>query len=58
MKRRLWWQDMPERYEETIIPALTVFENEPTFTGILDAEGQPIMRGPEPIGFLKGGRKR
>ena len=48
-----WWQDMPERYEETTLPVLTVYPSEPTQTGILDENGNPIMRNPERMGFLK-----
>jgi hypothetical protein len=48
-----WWHEMPERYEETTVPSLTVFPAEPVKTGLLDQDGNPIMRNPERIGFLR-----
>lgn len=34
-----------------MLPALYVSDHEATDTGLLDAEGEPIMRAPNPIGF-------
>jgi hypothetical protein len=48
-----WWQEMPEQYDAPPAPQITVFPSEPTNTGILDADGNPIMRNPYPVGFLK-----
>jgi hypothetical protein len=48
-----WWHEMPERYEETTVPSVTVFPTEPVKTGLLDQDGNPIMRNPERIGFLR-----
>lgn len=44
---------MPEQYDAPPAPQITVFPSEPTNTGILDADGNPIMRNPYPVGFLK-----
>lgn len=53
-----WWQEMPDHYEASAAPALTVFEPDVINTGLLDADGNPIMRAAEPIGFLaRGGGK-
>lgn len=40
-----WEEDKP------YLPSLTVYDDGPTFTGILDQNGQQIMRD-KPIGFL------
>lgn len=41
------WEDVePNR------PSLAVPDHEPSFTGLLDAHGEPIFRGPNPMGFL------
>ena len=55
---RQWWQDMPERYDETAAPLLTVYPVEATDTGLVDANGNPIMRAPRAIGFLRNGDER
>lgn len=44
-----WWS-LPQ-------PALPqVCDHEPTDTGILDANGDPIMRAPNEMGFIWGAR--
>jgi hypothetical protein len=40
-----WWD------KGEFLPALTVNDATPQFTGILDFEGYPIVRLPRPIGF-------
>lgn len=47
--KALWTGD--DTWVEPMIPALTVCDHEATDTGILDADGEPIMRAPRPIGF-------
>lgn len=49
---KTWWDYLPG---DPIAPSpLTVYEREPTNTGLLSADGHPIYRNPEPIGFLAG----
>lgn len=50
-----WWHDMPERYEPTQVASVTVFPQEPVETGLLDQDGNPIMRSPPRLGFLSEG---
>lgn len=52
-RTRSWWQVMPDEYAPTPMQQVTVFPTEPINTGLLDANGNPIMRDPYPIGFLK-----
>lgn len=40
-----WWEGDPTK-------SLEVYPAEPTFTGLLDATGTPIMRLPLQVGFL------
>ena len=41
-----WDEDSP------LLPALIVFEPEsPELTGLLNADGQPLVRKKEPVGF-------
>lgn len=51
MKDKAWWQWL----EDEIGPAPnpTVFDEQPVNTGLVDEEGRPIMRGSDPIGFLR-----
>lgn len=51
-RTKSWWQDMPELYEPSAVPMLTVYPSEAVDTGLLDADGNPIMRSPARIGFL------
>lgn len=44
----LWFDPQPQ----PPLPAPTVFVPEPAPTGLLDAEGRPLYREPEPMGFL------
>lgn len=44
------WDD-EEWIAPSLMPDLTVDEAEPEFIGILDADGNPIFRMPNPIGF-------
>lgn len=48
-----WQQDMPETYELTAMPSVTVFPAEARDTGLVDAAGNKIMAGVDPIGFLR-----
>lgn len=40
-----WWD------KGEFLPNLTVDGSTPEFTGLLDSEGNPIVRLPRPIGF-------
>jgi hypothetical protein len=42
----VWWDRGP------LIPSLTVSDHEATDTGLVDERGDPIMRAPNPIGFV------
>jgi hypothetical protein len=53
-QERNWWHWMPDEYAPTPTQPVTVFPSEPINTGVLDANGNPIMRNPEQIGFLRG----
>lgn len=49
--RALWVEDdVPERRDDG--PVLQVDDSCWTRTGLLDADGRDIWRGPNPIGFL------
>lgn len=37
--------------ETPMLPSLEACDFEPTFTGLLDADGDEIWRAPNPIGF-------
>lgn len=39
-----WW-------DEPLLPDIGAHEREPIKTGLLDAEGRPILRAHPPIGF-------
>lgn len=52
-RERSWWHWMPDEYDPTPTQTVTVFPTEPVKTGLLDQDGNPIMRNPERIGFLK-----
>jgi hypothetical protein len=41
-----WWEE-----DEEFLPSLFVDNATPEFTGILDADANPIMKMPRPIGF-------
>lgn len=41
-----WWFD-----QGPLTPSLTVDDHEPVDTGLLDADGNSIMRLPNPVGF-------
>lgn len=43
---------MPEKYEATPKESPTVFPVEDRNTGLLDKDGNPIMAGANPMGFL------
>lgn len=38
-------------YPEPLLPGLSVDDNRPVDTGLVDRHGNPIMRLPEPMGF-------
>jgi len=38
-------------YTDPLIPNVDVPEHEAAFTGLLDAKGEEIWRGPNPMGF-------
>jgi hypothetical protein len=42
-----WW----DGFDTLFVPLLTVFDQEPERTGLLDAQGQPLVRARMPIGF-------
>jgi hypothetical protein len=48
--RNLTWDELQETPQ---LEARTVFELEPTDTGILDQDGNPIWRRMSPIGFVE-----
>ncbi len=48
---RLWVEDEVFPSEESLRPALTVCDHEPTDTGLLWPDGCPVLRAPNPIGF-------
>jgi len=50
---RQWWHYMPETYDPTPTQSVTVWPSEPVRTGLLDSDGNPIMRNQERIGFLR-----
>lgn len=39
-------------FDPPLIPHLEVSDHEPSFTGLLDANGDEIWRDPNPIGFI------
>jgi len=41
------WMD-----EHPLLPGLTVNDHEAVETGLVDRRGDPIMRGPNPMGFV------
>ncbi len=45
-ERASWWHD-----DTPMLPHLTVDDHTPVDTGLVDAEGNPIYRLPNPIGF-------
>lgn len=49
-----WYTGDPE--PQKVCPIAS--DHEPTFTGVLDANGQKIYRQPEPIGFHTPGGRR
>jgi hypothetical protein len=46
----LWSED-----RQSFLPDLDVPDHKPRDTGLLDQSGNPIMRGPRPIGFGRDG---
>lgn len=42
-----------EVWSEPMIPAITVADHEAAETGLLDHNGDPIWRAPNPMGFSK-----
>lgn len=48
---RLCDDDGEEWYEEPLISNVEVDDSEAIFTGLLDSDGSPIYRAPNPIGF-------
>lgn len=48
------YEDDDEDYDwpsDPLITNLEVIESEAVFTGLLDSDGEPIWRAPNPIGF-------
>jgi hypothetical protein len=43
-----WADDVP------LLPCLTVSDHEAADTGLVDKDGDPIMRMPNPVGFCWG----
>lgn len=49
-----WWDWSP-----TSLPYPQVFDADPVKTGVIDADGRPIYRKPDPIGYVRfDGKKR
>lgn len=46
VKSECWWYDEPIRHD------VTVCDHEATDTGLIDANGDRIMRAPNPVGFV------
>jgi hypothetical protein len=44
---RSYWIDE----DRPLLPSLDVPDHEAAFTGLVDRRGDPIMRGPNPMGF-------
>ena len=44
-----------EWYTDPLVPHIDVPEHEASFTGLLDASGEEIWRGPRPVGFGRDG---
>lgn len=42
-----------DTWVEAMVPSLSVPEHVATDTGLLDDQGDPIMRAPNPVGFGK-----
>ena len=42
-------------YHDPMIPSITTCDHEPVDTGLLDSNGDPIMRAPRPVGFGRDG---
>lgn len=51
--QRAWWgeDDWREYGADTPAPTVEFDERVPKFTGLYDADGTPLYRLPEPIGF-------
>lgn len=39
-------------HTDPVLPNLDVPDHEASYTGLIDHNGDPIMRGPNPMGFL------
>jgi hypothetical protein len=39
-------------FDDPLIPHLIVSDHRATDTGLVDKRGDPIMRGPNPVGFV------
>lgn len=50
-KPRAWVADDLYADDAPMLPALTVSDHEATDTGLLDHNGDAIMRAPNPVGF-------
>lgn len=48
-----WAGDEDAWYQAQRLPHPVVYPSEPSFTGVLNAEGQPIYKLPDPIGFVR-----
>jgi hypothetical protein len=38
-------------WDDPMLPPLSVSDHRPVDTGLVNHRGEPIMRGPEPVGF-------
>lgn len=55
VKARGWIEDPRFAEDSPLIPGCDVDEHVPTFTGLLDPNGDEIWRDPRPIGFGRDG---
>lgn len=47
------WAEDENHYDPPMLVNLTVFDNDPVWTGLYDKDGDPLYHFPNPIGFEK-----
>ena len=52
-KPKMWYEYVPDLWPVSRLPNLTIEPSQPTKTGLVNADGVPIMKGPDRIGYLK-----